>query len=220
MLKLHVVFAIDRAGLVGEDGETHHGIYDVGFLRHAPGLTILAPASRLELQKMLHWAVEEQDGPVAIRYPRGGDRGYMESAWVSGFESAVTCHRKGNDVTLITYGVLLKNAMEAADALAKQGIEASVLRLMTLSPLPVDQVTKMLPKNSRVVVLEEISAHCGICQELAYELQKSRPDCRVRGVDLGSNYVCHGAIDALYDHYGLSAEAIKAFVMEVHQNEN
>lgn len=220
MLKLHVVFAIDRAGLVGEDGETHHGIYDVGFLRHAPGLTILAPASCLELQKMLHWAVEEQDGPVAIRYPRGGDRGYMESAWVSGIESAVTCHRKGCDVTLITYGVLLKNAMEAADALAKQGIEASVLRLMTISPLPVDRVTKMLPENSLVVVMEEISAHCGICQELAYELQKSRPDCRVRGVDLGSNYVCHGAVDALYDHYGLSAEAIKAFVMEVHQNEN
>ena len=76
MLGLHVVFAVDRAGLVGEDGETHHGIFDVGFLRQAPGMVILAPASRAELADMLIWAVEEYNGPVAIRYPRGTDLAY------------------------------------------------------------------------------------------------------------------------------------------------
>lgn len=220
MLKLHAVLAVDRAGLVGEDGETHHGIYDVGFLRHAPGLTILAPVSRLELQKMLIWAVEEQNGPVAIRYPRGGDRGYAESAWESNLDKGVACHRNGDDVTLITYGVLLQNVMDAAELLAQRGIQASVLRLMKLSPLPVAEVSRLLPENAPVVVLEEVSAHCGICQDLALGLRDLRPDCRVSAIDLGERYVCHGSLNELYDHYGLSAGAIAEFVTEVHHCEN
>lgn len=218
MLKLHVVFAVDRAGLVGEDGETHHGIYDVGFLRHAPGLTVLAPASRLELQKMLTWAVEQQNGPVAIRYPRGGDRGYADSEWTP--DNAVVSHRRGDDVTILTYGVLLQNALESANILAQQGIEATVLRLTNLSDLPVEQICKLLSHNRQLVVLEEISGNCGICQELTYKLQKLCPECTVTGVDLGRHYVCHGSMDKLYDHYGISAEKIAARVLEVHQNEN
>ena len=218
MLKLHVVFAVDRAGLVGEDGETHHGIYDVGFLRHAPGLTVLAPASCKELKDMLTWAIEEQNGPVAIRYPRGGDRGYTESSWHP--ERKVVCHRKGKDITIVTYGVLLDNAMKAAELLAEQGIEATVLRLTALSCVPVTSIAENLSDTQRVVVLEEISGHCGVCKELTYELQKICPDCRVCGVDLGNQYVRHGAINTLYEHYGLSHEAIKAFIMEVHHSEN
>ena len=218
MLNLHVVFAIDRAGLVGEDGETHHGIYDVGFLRHAPGLTLLAPASRKELEKMLVWAVEEQTGPVAIRYPRGGDRNFEDCLWNA--DNSVITHRSGDDVTLITYGVLLDNVMKAAELLSEKGIEATVLRLTRLSNLPVDTIAKSLSANKYVVVLEEISGQCGIRQELAYELQKICAECRVSGVDLGKRYVCHGNINELYEHYGLSPEAIKNYVMEVHQNEN
>jgi len=218
MLNLHVVFAVDRAGLVGEDGETHHGIYDVGFLRHAPGLTVLASASRLELQKMLTWAVEQQNGPVAIRYPRGGDRGYTDGEWTP--ENSLICHREGKDVTLITYGVLVQNAIQSADLLAQKGIEATVLRLTDLSDLPVAQLVDLLPKNQHIVILEEISGNCGIYQELAYLLQKIRPDCSVTGVDLGKQYICHGSMEKLYDHYGLSPEEITMRVMEVHRNEN
>lgn len=218
MLNLHVVFAIDRAGLVGEDGETHHGIYDVGFLRHAPGLTLLAPASRRELEKMLVWAVEEQTGPVAIRYPRGGDRGFEDCLWSA--DNPVVTHRKGDDITLITYGVLLDNVMKAAELLSENGIEATVLRLTRLSDLPVETISKAISANKKVVVLEEISGQCGICQELSYELQKFYPGCRVSGVDLGKRYVRHGNINTLYEHYGLSPETIKNYVMEAHQNEN
>ncbi len=220
MLHLHVVLAVDRAGLVGEDGETHHGIYDVGYLRHAPGLTVLAPASRSELQDMLRWAVEEQNGPVAIRYPRGGDRGYTDSTWNGDLDSAVVSHRSGNDITILTYGVLLQNAMEAAELLASDGVEAGVLRLMSLSPLPVDEIAKLLPQNGKAVILEEVSGGCGICQELTYELLKLRPDCSVHGIDLGKRYVCHGALHTLYEHYGLSPAAIRAWIMEGQNSEN
>ncbi len=216
MLNLHVVLAVDRAGLVGEDGETHHGIYDVGFLRHAPGLTVLAPASRNELRDMLTWAVEEQCGPVAIRYPRGGDRGYTDSAWKQGPNTAVVTHRSGGDVTLVTYGVLLDNVMRASEMLSEKGVEATVLRLMSLSPLPTEQLAEMLPKDKPVVVLEETSGNCGICQELAYKLQ----DFDIHGVDLGRQYISHGSLNTLYDHYGLSPQAIADFVTEVLGSEN
>jgi 1-deoxy-D-xylulose-5-phosphate synthase len=96
MLNLPVVLAIDRAGLVGEDGETHHGIYDVGFLRHAPGMRILCPASMLECSQMVRWAVTHAKGPVAIRYPRGGNGNYTQSNWGVGKEQ-ICVHRTGKD---------------------------------------------------------------------------------------------------------------------------
>ena len=220
MLKLHVVFAVDRAGLVGEDGETHHGIYDVGFLRHAPGMTVLAPASCQEQKEMLRWAVEDQNGPVAIRYPRGGDRGYHGSSWDPDTPERVACHREGHDLVLLTYGVLLQNAIDAAELLSQQGISAKVIRLLSLAPLPVEEIAKLLPGNSCIIVLEEVSGRCGICQELSFELSKIRPDCRFYGVDLGCRYICHGAVDVLHDQYGLSPEAIKNYALEVYPLEN
>ncbi|MBQ4641314.1 MAG: 1-deoxy-D-xylulose-5-phosphate synthase [Oscillospiraceae bacterium] len=219
MLHLHVVFAVDRAGLVGEDGETHHGIYDVGFLRHAPGLTVLCPASYLELQQMLRWAVEEQDGPVAIRYPRGSDNGSAEAQWGLA-EDGVTCCGSDAEVSLVTYGSLLSNAEEAAEILRNHGIDAGIVRLLKLAPLPIESIAKQLATGATVVVLEETGANCGICQELSFGLRHLRPDCKVYGIDLGDQYVTHGSIQNLYEHYGLSGHKIAEFVMEVHRVEN
>ena len=106
MQKLPVVMAVDRAGLVGEDGETHHGVFDIGFLRQAPGMTILCPGSCTELSKMLAWAVRDCDGPVAVRYPRGGNGIYSSCHWEPGQE-AVT-HRSGRDAAIVTFGTMVK----------------------------------------------------------------------------------------------------------------
>jgi 1-deoxy-D-xylulose-5-phosphate synthase len=219
MLKLHVVLGVDRAGLVGEDGETHHGLFDVGFLRHAPGLKLLCPVSCKELRAMLTWAVQEQEGPVAIRYPRGGDRGYSESDW-SGEDTTVKCHRNGADVTLITYGPVLQNVMGAAELLAKQGIEATVVRLQCLSRLPVNEIAAQLSDKKHVFVVEEVSGGCGICEELSYLLGRLVPGCKVFGINLGHRYITHGSLEALYQHYGLDAEGISATVLEALHNEN
>lgn len=224
MLGLHVVLAVDRAGLVGEDGETHHGVYDVGFLRHAPGLTVLCPGSTAELEDMLTWAVEEQEGPVAVRYPRGGDRGYTQSDWVNDSEvsrrGALVCHRRGGDVTIITYGTLVQNVMDAAELLAQKGIHASVLRLMSVAPLPVEQILENVTDNAHVVVVEEVSGNCGISQSIALELNRRRKGVRVDGIDLGCRYLTHGSVDALYKNYGLDADSIAGYIQEVHQSEN
>ena len=219
MLHLHVILAVDRAGLVGDDGATHHGVFDVGFLRQVPGMLILAPASFAEQRDMLRWAAQCYDGPVAIRYPRGGEGSWRDSAWNPGphveTEGALCCHRRGTDVTLVTYGSMLDNVLEAAELLAKQGVEATVLRLLTLSALPARQIAALLPENHRIVVAEEACTGSGIREALSWELNEICPDCRVYGVDLGADFVTHGSKKELYAHYGLDGESIAKFTREV-----
>ena len=212
LLHLHVVFAVDRAGLVGEDGATHHGVFDLDFLRHIPGLLILAPASMAEQKQMLTWAVETYDGPVAIRYPRGGDRGYTDSAWNA--EDEVICHRKGRDVTILTHGVMLENAMRAADILADNGIEATVLRLLTLSDLPVEKILE-LRAGKTLVVLEEVSGGAGVASDLALEIGQKDPEIRVCARDLGKKFVPHGSVNQLYEHCGVDAKSVAEYIQEV-----
>ena len=219
MLKLHVVFAVDRAGLVGEDGETHHGVFDVGFLRQAPGMTVLCPVCCQELKDMLRWAVEEQTGPVALRYPRGADRRICESAWSQG-PRALVCHRTGRDVTLITYGTLTDNALAAAELLAQQGIEATVLRLPGITDLPVAEIIGQLSEEKRIMILEEVCTDGGIRESLAWELRKYLPDCKIAGIDLGHDFITHGSVDALYRHCGLDPKAICEKTKEVLCDEN
>lgn len=219
MLGLHVVLAVDRAGLVGDDGETHHGIYDVGFLRQAPGMTILCPASRQEQREMLRWAVEDCTGPVAIRYPRGGDRGYTESAWTPGLpadrEGAVVCHHRGDDVTLITYGTILENVLEAAEILEQQGIHATVLRLLTAAPLPAAEIANLMSAKHHAVIVEEVCSGSGIRQDLGWQLQHMVPDCKIDGIDLGHRFVTHGDLNQLYQYYGLDSQSIANYTKEV-----
>ena len=222
MLHLHVVFAVDRAGLVGEDGETHHGIYDVGFLRHAPGMMVLCPASLLEQSKMLQWAVKSHDGPVAVRYPRGGNRSFDGCCWNAGPDvvkaGALACHRMGQDLTLVTYGTLVDQVMEASELLSEQGIEATVLRLLTVAPLPVYHILTMMSNNPHVVVVEEAAGGCGIREDLAWQLQHLNASIRTDGIDLGRQYITHGDLKSLYHHYRLDAASIAAFVQEVRQS--
>ena len=224
MLNLHVVLAVDRAGLEGEDGETHHGIYDIGFLRHAPGMMILCPASVAEQKDMLRWAVQKHNGPVAVRYPRGGDREFKESKWVDRADvkiaGALACHRMGSDVTLVTYGTMLDNTMKAAEILAQQGIEATVLRLLTVKPMPVYNILTMLSKTEHVVIIEETASGCGIRDTLAWELEHLRPGIHVDGIDLGDQFVTHGDLNTLYRHYGLDGQSIAKYVQEVRKHEN
>lgn len=212
LLRLHVVLAIDRAGLVGDDGPTHHGVFDVGFLRQAPGMRILAPVSLAEQRDMLRWAAEDYDGPVAIRYPRGGEGSYSGSDWQGLEGSLVKCHRRGGDVTFVTYGRTLDNVLEAAGLLSAEGVEAGILRLLTVSDLAAGEILEQLPESRRVVVVEEVCSGSGIREALAWELREKCPECRVWGLDLGADFVPHGSLKELYALCGLDPESIAAFV--------
>lgn len=212
MLNLHVVFAVDRAGLVGEDGETHHGVFDIGFLRHAPNMTVLCPASIAEFEQMMRWAVCEHNGPVAIRYPRSGNGGYHLSAWDPALPAVK--HTEGKHCTIVTYGRLINNVMSAGDILREKGIDASVVRLTQVEPIP-DQIVKTLADNKYCFVVEESAKNCGIYSQLAWQIHSSNPDCKMFHIDLGDGYPTHGSMEKLYEHYGLDANSIATYVQEV-----
>ncbi len=215
MLHLHVVLAIDRAGLVGDDGPTHHGVFDLGFLRQIPGMLILNPVSFAEQRDMLTWAVRDYDGPVAIRYPRGGQGSYSGSDWSGLDGKLVKCHRRGGDVTLLTYGTLLDNVLEAAEILARQGVEATVLRLLSGSHLAVPQILEEMAPGRPLVVAEEVCSGSGIREALAWQLEKVCPDLRIAGIDLGPDFVPHGSQKELYQFCGLDGASVAAFTKEV-----
>lgn len=219
ILGLHVVFAVDRAGLVGEDGETHHGVFDSSFLRHCPNMTVLCPASGKELSDMLYWAVEKQNGPVAIRYPRGGDGDYHDSGWDGG-NSNLCLHRSGGTAAIITYGSLIQNAMEAADLLDDHGICVSVLRLLNLSPLPLERVLDAIRDCKSVVILEECLQHCGIHDELSSAILLRYPGMVINHLNLGNQYTTHGKLNDLHKACGLDAASVANLILEVHHNEN
>ncbi len=210
LLQLPVVLAVDRAGLVGEDGPTHHGVFDVGFLRQIPGMTILCPASHKELKAMLRWAVLECRGPAAVRYPRGSQGAYQENAFQKD-PAGVCVHRSGTDVTLLTYGNLINNVLTCAEMLESQGISATVLRLLSVSHLP-DLREK---RTGPLVIFEEAAANSGIKESLCWSL----PGETVRGVDLGPDFVPHGDQASLYRMAGLDADSMTDFVCEVLHHE-
>lgn len=214
MLRLHVILAVDRAGLVGDDGPTHHGVFDVGFLRQMPGMLLLNPVSFAEQQDMLRWAVSEYDGPVAIRYPRGSEGSYTASDW-KGLETGIVTHRQGKDVTFVTYGVMLDNVLEAAKLLSQRGIEATVLRLVNLTDLHEGQILELAPKNRPVIVVEEAATGSGIHEALAYGLMQLCPGCRVSCRDLGKDFITHGNVKKLYETCGLDATSLAAYAKEV-----
>ena len=212
--KLHVVLAVDRAGLVGDDGETHHGVFDVGFLRQAPGMTILCPASLEELQQMMRWAVREHTGPVAVRYPRGGNGGYEAAAWDPG--KTVVTHRTGKDCALITYGTMINNALEAAQLLSGKGIETSVIRLTRLEGIDWDGLAQALSGCRRAIVLEEVCSGSGIYESIAARFQ----DVSVSGIDLGKRFTPHGSVSILHKEFGLDAQSVAEYAQEVVCHEN
>ena len=165
---------------------------------------------------MLRWAVQDYNGPVAIRYPRGSDG---EFCGTSQSTDGLVCHKSGENVTLLTYGTLINNVMNAAEILDKAGISASVLRLQKIKSLPVEAICKRIPQSGVLVISEEANADAGIAGELALEIGNYRKDIYVKKIDLGHEYVPHGAVDVLYEQYGLSAQGIADFVQEA-VNEN
>ena len=152
---LPVIFAMDRAGLVGEDGPTHHGVFDLSFLRHIPNLVLMAPKDENEFQHMLKSAVNHW-GPIALRYPRGAGMGvHMDESLSSIPLGKGVVLREGNDVALMAVGQSVHAALEAAQSLEKQGIGATVLNARFIKPLDQSLILHWARKTKRVVTIEE-----------------------------------------------------------------
>ena len=209
--KLHVVFAVDRAGLVGSDGETHHGVFDVSYLCSVPGMTILCPASFTELHDMLRYAIEEIDGPVAVRYPRGGEGEYKASSLE--MEQII---RSGSDVTLVCYGTMVNQALSAAAILEKQGVSAEIVKLGIIKPNSFELTLNSLKKTGRLLMAEEVCAPGSVGEQLAAAVAESRVPLKgIKLLNLGDGIVTHGSVQELLRDYGLDGEGIARSAMEI-----
>ena len=209
--KLHVVFAVDRAGLVGSDGETHHGVFDVSYLCSVPEMTILCPASFTELHDMLRYAVDEINGPVAVRYPRGGEGEYRSSSLE--MEQII---RSGSDVTLVCYGTMVNQALSAAVILEKQGISAEIVKLGIIKPNSFELTLNSLKKTGRLLMAEEVCAPGSVGEQLAAAVAESRIALRgIKLLNLGDGIVTHGSVQELLRDYGLDGEGIARSVLEI-----
>ena len=209
--QLHVVLGVDRAGLVGADGETHHGCFDALFLPAIPGFTVLCPASFAELRRMLRQALFEIGGPVAVRYPRGGEGRYREDR--SG--EAVVRLREGADAAILTYGVLVNQALEAADLLAERGIRAEVLKLNQISPLEYGMLAPKLGGKRLLAVAEDVFAAGCVGQRVAAILAQhgAAPEKLVL-INLGETFLPEGTVPQLQHQAGIDAAGIARAVWE------
>jgi 1-deoxy-D-xylulose-5-phosphate synthase len=209
--KLHVVFGVDRAGLVGEDGETHQGVFDVAFLDSVPGMRVLAPSSYAEMESMLERAVLRMDGPVAVRYPRGGEGTYRAD---SGEAPAVSL-RSGKDLTMVGYGVEINELLAAAEGLAREGIEAEVIKLNELTPLPTELVLESVRRTGVLLVAEDSIASAGVGQRLAAAVEVNGICAKIALINCGDRFVHHGAVSCLKAELGLDAQGIMKTAREV-----
>ena len=209
---LHVVLGVDRAGLSGEDGETHHGVFDVAYLSSVPGMKIYCPASFEELRSMLRHAVEKVRGPVAVRYPKGGEGEFKALCGVEG----ASVIRPGTDVTIAAYGTMINEALEAARLLEKKGKSAQVVKLNSIAPLDVDAIASCAQKTGRLVVAEEcVDAGC-VGRRLAAEFAlRSVSGVRLALVNLGDRFVQHGTVPELRALCGIDGEGVARRALEV-----
>ena len=204
--RLHLVLGVDRAGIVGNDGDTHNGCFDISYLSSVPYMRILCPASFAELRAMLRRAVMELEGPVAVRYPRGGEGAYQACSL-----EPVTVLREGSDLTLLTYGIVINDVLQAAQLLAQQGISAEVVKLAQVAPLETAPVLASLQKTGRLLAVEDVcAANCIGEQILSAAEQAGLQMKAARLLNLGSGIIPHGAPDVLKTAYGLDAQAIAA----------
>ena len=212
MLNLHVVFAVDRAGLVGEDGETHHGLFDINYLRSVPNMQVLCPANQTELEQMLRRAVLEMKGPVAVRYPRGGDGAFTDCA-------ASPLLRAGKDITLVSYGKLINQLLAAAALLEKQDVSAEVIKLPAVKPIDMSAIRASVRKTGNLLVAEETVRIGCAGKEIAASLRAGGMNPRIRLCNVGDRFVPQGTINDLYRLLGLDAESLAKAAMEVLQRE-
>ena len=222
---LHVVFVLDRGGLVGADGPTHHGVFDLSYLRCIPGMVIMAPKDESELRNMLFTAVEYRGGPIAMRYPRGNAFGVPLK---SGFERVEIGKgeilRSGNDVAILTLGTMVYNSLAAADILAKEGILAEVVNMRFAKPIDRELLERLLEKFDRIVTVEENTIYGGFGAAILETLTTmNHRDVKVHVHGLQDGFIEHGTPNELYqivklDHRGI-ASVVKEFC-EAHPSRN
>lgn len=205
--ELHVVFAVDRAGLVGSDGPTHQGIYDISFLSSIPGMTLMAPKNAWELEAMLEFAINAK-GPVAVRYPRG-----MAYGGLCEFRMPIEVNRaewiyEGGRVVILACGSMVKTAVNVYESLKKEGIEAAVANMRFISPFDEKSVLKAADNYDMIATLEENVITGGFGEHVDAFLIKEGKKTKVINIALPCKFIEQGDVTELSERYNIDDKSI------------
>lgn len=210
--KLPVVLCLDRAGLVGDDGPTHHGVFDLAFLRPIPELIVCAPMDDHELRDMMYTAQLPGHGPIVIRYPRGTS---VYSDWKSPMNALRIgegrCLREGSDVAFISLGFPGNDAMAAAETLASQGISAAVYDMRFLKPLDIQLLENIAAKQfRRIITIEDGVKAGGFGESVQSFFAEHHPElcCNIRVLAIADHFVSHGSVAQLKHDCAIDQQAL------------
>ena len=220
MQKLHVVFAIDRAGLVGADGETHQGCFDFSYLSMIPNLTVMAPKNDWELQEMLRAAVRDFDGPCAIRYPKG-----TAYTGLSEFHQPVQIGKsevlyEGREVAILAVGSMVSTCKEVYDMLKCRGIEPTFVNARFIKPLDTELLDTLAKTHSLFVTVEENVKNGGFGEHVSAYMEACQPDVRVMNLAIWDRFVEQGKIESLRAKIGLSSVEIAETITAALEDKN
>ena len=220
MQKLHVVFAIDRAGLVGADGETHQGCFDFSYLSMIPNLTVMAPKNDWELQEMLRTAVLDCDGPCAIRYPKGA-----AYTGLSEFQQPVEVGKsevlyEGREVAILAVGSMVSTCKEVYDMLKSRGIEPTFVNVRFVKPLDTELLDTLAKTHSLFVTVEENVKNGGFGEHVSAYMEACQPDVRVMNLAIWDRFVEQGKIESLRAKIGLSSVEIAETITAALEDKN
>jgi 1-deoxy-D-xylulose-5-phosphate synthase len=214
--ELPVVFAMDRGGIVGDDGRTHQGLFDIAYLRPLPGIVLMAPKDEAELRQMVWTAVKYAGtggGPIAFRYPRGTGTGAALDAPLAELPIGISeTLREGADVAILCYGPVANDAVIAAEALAGAGIEATIVNARFAKPLDIERFLALAARIGRVLTVEEhvVAGGFGSAVSELFVERGAKVELEILGVP--DEWVDHGAQKLWRKHFGLDAEGIAAAV--------
>lgn len=206
---LQVVICVDRAGIVGTDGETHHGLLDIAFLSTIPNMTIMSPKNYEELEMMLEYAINH-NGPVAIRYPRGGENyKFNKSKKIINGESEII--KKGEDVTILAAGKMVGKAMEVSKKLKKDNINSEIINARFLKPIDTKTIQKSLDKTKMLITIEDGNVTSGFGSKVKANL---KTDKKIITLGYPDKFIEHAKVDEIEEKYNLDVNSIYKLIKD------
>ncbi|WP_218783493.1 1-deoxy-D-xylulose-5-phosphate synthase [Clostridium botulinum] len=212
---LPVVFAIDRAGIVGSDGETHQGIFDLSYLSSLPNMTIMAPKCLREMKLMLKWALNESS-PVAIRYPRGGDIKSLEMTPIKNIEKGkweIICEE--GDIAIIATGKMVQHAIIAREKLKEYGIKSTIVNANFIKPIDKELIKDFVKKGYKIVTVEDNVIKGGFGSLVLQYISELKANNTILNLGFKDKFVPHGSTDILYKIEGLDPEGIVKNIIKI-----
>lgn len=204
---LNVFIGIDRAGLVGADGETHQGVFDIAFLRHIPHMVLMMPKDENEGQHMVKTALEYNDGPIAMRYPRGNGSGVEMDAEMKPLPiGSWEVLRQGKDATILTFGTTIPMALEAAELLASQGVDIEVVNARFIKPMDEDMLHALMKKGAPILTIEEAVLQGGFGSAVLEFAADHHYKTAIDRIGIPDQFIEHGNVDQLLAEIHLTTE--------------